>query len=86
MLPLPQKINVAEVKLLKWRSYGAIGWALVVMVCMMAVFRGHPMGVTAAMITVMLWSLTRIVRDGLDGLMFLRAMKKAEEEVKSEEE
>ncbi len=86
MLPLPSKINVSELRLLKYRSYVAIGWGLVVIVCLMAVFRGNTHGVDAAMITVVMWELTRIVREALDGLMFLRATKKADEEVKSEEE
>lgn len=74
----PEAKEKAMVATLKFRSYVAIGWGLVILFAMMGVMLGRPQGVYIALIASVMWVQIRIVREALDGLMLLRGIKAAQ--------
>lgn len=87
MLPLPPTLNVAELKLLKARARFALAWGVIVLFIMLGALSGHKdLSVYFAIITSLMWVLFRIIREGLDALMFLKATKQADEETKSDDD
>lgn len=74
----PQIRSEAELKLMKFRAYIALGWGAVIMFAFLGVFTGHQQGVYVAVVTSVMWMLFRIVREGIDALLFLKVVKSAE--------
>lgn len=77
------KAAIAEVK---FRAYVAIGWGLLILFAMMGVIMGKPLGVYIGVIGSVMWVMNRIIREAIDSLRFLRALKASSDEAKSDDE
>lgn len=59
----------------KIRCYIAIGWALIIMFAFTGAFLNRVEAVFIAIVTAVMWTMIRIVHEGIAAVVLLRALK-----------